>query len=186
MCSRFHDGQRVDAVGAARAQARAPGRTEEWVVAVGEAREEVRFGIVEGEGAAEVRYEHPLDAQAERRSARVAEVLVEDEHVRLERIARLRLGNESGISWNRSEDTRERRVAKQRLTDTAIGGSTRSENQPGDSRVVDSPGCPLREELLARWVAVRFTRSYFDLLVGTGSLGNSRADQPWPGKTSKQ
>src|SRR5678815_1160827 len=94
MCSRFHDGQRVDAVGAARAQARAPGRTEEWVVAVGEAREEVRFGIVEGDGGAQVRYEHPLDSQAERRGARVAEVLVEDEHVRPERIARLRLGNE--------------------------------------------------------------------------------------------
>src|ERR1041384_8079620 len=140
MCSRFHDGQRVDAVGAVRAQARAPGRTEEWVVAVGEAREKVRFGIVEGDGGAEVRYEAPLDGQAERRGARVAEVLVEDEHVRPDRIARLRLRNESGISWNRSEDIRERRAAKQRLSDTAIGGSTRSEDQPGDSRVVDSPG----------------------------------------------
>src|SRR5688572_4383277 len=108
MCRRFHDGQRVDAVGAVRAQARAPGRTEEWVVAVGEACEEVRFGIVEGDGGAQVRSERPLDGQAERRGARVAEVLVEDEHVRLERIARLRLGNEIGIRWNRSEDTRER------------------------------------------------------------------------------
>src|SRR5262245_66217396 len=101
MCSRFHDGERVDAVGAVRAQAHAPGRTEEWVVAVGEAREEVRFGIVEGDGGAEVRSEHPLDAQAERRGARVAEVLVEYEHVGPERIAGLRLGNETGISWNR-------------------------------------------------------------------------------------
>src|ERR1044071_8134909 len=119
MCRRFHDGQRVDTVAAVRAQARAPGRTEEWVVAVGEAREEVRFGVVEGDGGAEVRFERPLDGQAERRGAGVAEVLVEDEHVRPDRIARLRLGNESGIRWNRSEVIRERRAAKQRLTDTA-------------------------------------------------------------------
>ena len=73
------------------------------------------------------------NALIERRGARVAEVLVEDEHVWPERIARLGLRNELGISGNRPEDVRERRVAKQRLTDTAIGGSTRSEHQPGDS-----------------------------------------------------
>src|SRR6266542_1459210 len=136
----FDRGEVSQTVLAVGAQTRAPRSAELRGVAVDEAGQVRRLGIVVFEEHCQSRNDLPLDGAARRRGSRILEVAVGDEDARMVR------GAEAG-GWNEFRKGRCRSVARDDtavdlLADASVGRAGRGENEAGDAGVEEAEVTP--------------------------------------------